>query len=388
MINLKELGRKAKTLARMVRRPRRIVDYVGLRVAFRMRWAKVPFLPTRLDIEPNNNCNLSCAHCQVTQWSKDTIHLGPERFEKIIDQFPGLTSIKLQGMGEPLLNKMLVEMLRIAEARDISAQFTTNGTVYTKKIADALASLRNTFVQVSIDGATADVFEDIRAGSKFAKVVENVRDMTARRAGSVATRVTVWTVMTQRNLHEIPDIVRLVKSLGVEHMSIQTFLGDWGKESMKAFVDPVRVDPESAAVRAKVQEAVAVAEEEGIALEVVGTNFFDKDRPCIWPWHSAYISSTGDVVPCCVLADSDTMKMGNLFDRPFKEIWNGPAYQTLRDQIARHDPPPACRACYRDVAPVMVAAEAPAAASEPAPEETLVQIRLKPREAAAPAETD
>ena len=54
-------------------------------------------------------------HCQVTHWTRKTTRLTTERFILILRQLPMLRQIKLQGMGEPLLNRHLIEMLEEEE---------------------------------------------------------------------------------------------------------------------------------------------------------------------------------------------------------------------------------------------------------------------------------
>jgi sulfatase maturation enzyme AslB (radical SAM superfamily) len=57
-----------------------------------------------LDIEPTTKCNLDWKYCQVP-WSNRSTKvkdLSLNQFKWIIDQFPSLQFIKLQGMGEPL----------------------------------------------------------------------------------------------------------------------------------------------------------------------------------------------------------------------------------------------------------------------------------------------
>ena len=71
-------------------------------------------------------------------------------------------------------------------------------------------------------------------------------------------------------------------------------------------------------------------------------------KPCPWAWKSAYIAANGDVVPCCVIADSAVANMGNVFEQDFKDIWNSPGYQELRERISTHDLPDYCKHCYLD----------------------------------------
>ena len=63
----------------VIRSPRSGLDWVGTRVAYALRWKKVPFLPVAIDIEPNNTCNFKCTHCQVTYWDKKPAYFDRDR---------------------------------------------------------------------------------------------------------------------------------------------------------------------------------------------------------------------------------------------------------------------------------------------------------------------
>ena len=62
-----------------------------------------------------------------------------------------LRQIKLQGMGEPLLNRHLIEMLEEGEMGGGAISIVTNGSVYTENIAQRLSSLRGTTITISMD---------------------------------------------------------------------------------------------------------------------------------------------------------------------------------------------------------------------------------------------
>lgn len=99
-------------------------------------------LPATIDIEPNNNCNLRCEHCQVSHWTKDIRYLDIKSYRYILNQFPYLLSAKLQGMGEPFLNRQLPFMLKEGEERGISMLVFTNGTIYDEHLAKKLIQLK------------------------------------------------------------------------------------------------------------------------------------------------------------------------------------------------------------------------------------------------------
>jgi radical SAM protein with 4Fe4S-binding SPASM domain len=190
-------------------------------------------------------------------------------------------------------------------------------------------------------------------GGKFEKVCENVRRLVQVRGDARQPAIEIWTVVTQENVGELPDIVRLAKDLGVDAITFQLFVSDWGKAEMKGYADAARVRTDDAHVEALVGQAQHVAAVLGMPLTVHRANFLSREKPCRWPWTSAYVASNGDVVPCCVVADSDTVRMGNVFEQPFDEIWNGPAYHRLREQIRSHQLPSFCRNCYGEAPPAL-----------------------------------
>jgi radical SAM protein with 4Fe4S-binding SPASM domain len=328
--------------------PARLLNYLAVKLVYRLGFIRAPFLPVTLDIEPNNTCNFRCPHCQVPYWSKPASYLDEERFAKILRQLPHLVRIKLQGMGEPLLNKRLAGMLKLGEARGVSMSFFSNASVLADETAAALAGLNDTEITFSLDGASKETFEKIRAGGKFEKVIENIQRLVAARGAKREPVLSGWTLATRENIGELAGIVRLAGNIGLDRLTIQTFLSDWGKKDMKARTDARKVGQDSEALAAAVDEAERAAREIGLDLRISRNDYYTRRRKCVWPWTSAYVAANGDVVPCCVIADSDTAKMGNVFERDFAEIWNSPAYRELRKRIRNHDLPGYCRNCYLD----------------------------------------
>jgi radical SAM protein with 4Fe4S-binding SPASM domain len=332
----------------ILRHPLRALSWVGTKLAYDLRWKKVPFLPILIDIEPNNTCNFQCSHCQVTYWDKKPAYFTRETFVKVLDQIPSLMRVKLQGMGEPLLNKDFISMLQAGEARGIRMFFNTNGSINDPTKARQLAQLQRTHITYSLDGATEETFSKMRQGSRFDRIIENIQMMTGERERGSNLVMSAWTVVTQKNIRELSKIVRLAKQLGLDLITIQPHLTNWGKEEMLARTDDIQVANEPETFAAELAAAKSVATEVGIELSVNESNRFCRDKPCPWVWKTTYIAANGDVVPCSIIADSNVVKMGNVFEQDFQEIWNGEAYQTLRERIATHDLPDHCKHCYKD----------------------------------------
>src|SRR3989338_1927463 len=78
--------------------------------------AKVNYLPPCLFIEITNRCNLSCSTCplgtELAYKGYNKADISFEQFKKIINEIPSLIYVTLQGIGEPLLNKDVIKMIK------------------------------------------------------------------------------------------------------------------------------------------------------------------------------------------------------------------------------------------------------------------------------------
>jgi radical SAM protein with 4Fe4S-binding SPASM domain len=70
---------------------------------------------------------------------------------------------------------------------------------------------------------------------------------------------------------------------------------------------------------------------------------------CLRPWTTAYITANGNCLPCCISPfatnDYESLILGNLFERPFRDIWNDPLYQKFRTDLLSDHPNRACSNC-------------------------------------------
>jgi radical SAM protein with 4Fe4S-binding SPASM domain len=76
-------------------------------------------------------------------------------------------------------------------------------------------------------------------------------------------------------------------------------------------------------------------------------------RTCMRPWKLTYVTSNGNVLPCCVApfttAPYRSIVLGNVTQQPIAEVWNGERYQSWRKALLSDtDPPAACLGCGAD----------------------------------------
>jgi radical SAM protein with 4Fe4S-binding SPASM domain len=322
----------------------------------------VPPLPRHLQLEVTSACNLACAMCLVSYRPAVNRAEGAmpmELFRRLVDGNPELARLTLQGLGEPLLQPHLFDMVAYAKERGIEVGFNSNAQLLTRPRADRLVALGLDWLHVSLDGATADTYEGIRARSDFSRVGRNLRGLqdAKRQAGATKPSVQVVFVAMRRNLQELPDLVRLVSSWGVDEVHVQGLSHDFADTDPAGSYAGIRqfAQAESLAHAEPdlVADVFARAREEarrcGVRLRLPGRDGPPRREPgqpgCSWPWDAAYVTSSGTVQPCCMVMGDDRVAMGNLAEADLADIWSGQAYADFRAALTTDTPPAVCAGC-------------------------------------------
>src|SRR3569833_2706671 len=200
-----------------------------------VRTAKLDYLPIKLDIENVSRCNFRCTMCQVSDWHKGTRakDLSLDSFKRLIDEQYGLVEIKLQGMGEPLLQRDdFFAMVRYARAQHIWVRTTTNASLlHLRHIYQKLVDADPNEIKISIDGATRETIEGIRRQSDFEQVVENCITINKYCREKHVRRTKMWVVVQKQNVHEAHQLLDLAHRAGFEDLVYSIDLNFWGQQS-------------------------------------------------------------------------------------------------------------------------------------------------------------
>jgi radical SAM protein with 4Fe4S-binding SPASM domain len=325
---------------------------------------EAPPLPEHLQVEVSGACNLRCRMCLVRYApavGRREGALDYEDFLALVDSLPELRRLTLQGLGEPLLSPHLLDMIRYAAARGVHVGFNTNGVLLTRGVARALVAAGTGHVHVSLDGATAATYEDVRHGTElaprpgqFERVVANLRGLLAARGERRRPRVVIVFVAMRRNVGELEALVDLAADLGVDEVWVQNLSHVFSDTDPAGRYDAIRRYAESealfadaetaAAARAVFARAASRAREHRLKLRLPELEQ-SASGSCSWPWEGAYVTHRGHVQPCCMVMGSDRATLGRLAERPFTEIWHGEAYRRFRRALLSNHPPDVCAGC-------------------------------------------
>ncbi|MFO0982666.1 MAG: radical SAM protein [Planctomycetota bacterium] len=290
----------------------------------------LPF-PTRLQIETTAKCNFRCGSCMHSFEGYDRRnlgHLSRDRFRHVLEEIPGLKEMELQGVGEPFLNPDAVDIIRLATLRQIHVHTFTNGSMLTPDLCDRIIASYLHSLTISVDGGTPETYAALRPGGKLEQTIDNVRHMIAakRRAGTSHPYLNFMVVVSQRNVREIPLILDLARELSdIRNVSFTKL----------SFL----LAPEWQDLRIPDQQAHELVQRYGNEWNGLGIQFYFADmsteerRACWWPRQWVYISVEGYVTPCCNFHDPRQFNLGNIFMRPFVDIWHGEAYRQFRSRL-------------------------------------------------------
>lgn len=310
--------------------------------------ADVDYLPVKLDIENVSRCNFACTMCAVSTWPKGqrAPDMSLESFKRLIDEQYGLIEIKLNGLGEALMQgDVYFEMIQYARAKRIWVRMTTNAS---------LLHLRNNYrklidsgvneIDISIDGADAQTFEGIRIQSDFSQVAANCGLLNAYAASVGKPSAKMWTLVQKANHHRLDRHVDLAARLGFRHMVFSVQMHGWGNEKLAERNRSEMVD-----MTVKQAEfLVAVGRTQGVRVSFWDVNEkFEpvKGKRCPWPFERAVVTSDLRTVPCCMIGDPDAYEIGK--GMTFLESWNSEEYVAFRKAHLDGSIPTICQGCYK-----------------------------------------
>jgi putative metalloenzyme radical SAM/SPASM domain maturase len=222
----------------------------------------------KLNIEVTTRCNLSCAMCVRKVWREDSGDMSLQTFRALTPAFPEIETINLIGIGEPLLNENIIEMIRLGKEQlpeNGTFSLTTNGTLIDRNTASKLVSSGLDYIVVSVDGASPETFAGIRKGARLEDVLNGIRflNQTKKEVKSRKPVLGLEFVAMKRNIEELPQLVELAAEHGISFTIVSNLLPH--TEEMK---NEILYDFNSDEAIHLFEEAEAKAKQRSIALSL------------------------------------------------------------------------------------------------------------------------
>ena len=304
------------------------------------------FEPKWIAWETTRRCNLKCVHCRSSSELNIADHpdFSLDEAKEIIDNITSYASpvLVLSG-GEPLLRADIFDIAQYGTDKGLRMCLATNGTLVTEDTCIKIKETGIRMVSLSLDGATAATHDDFRnQKGAFEGTLGAIRLFNEHNIPFL-----VNSSFTVRNREEIPEIYRLVKSLGATawymFMIVPTGRGEdimdelipkdvydeileWHYETEKK-EDDLLMRPTCAPhyyriVRQKAKEEGESFERRSLQFSTGGS------KGCLAGQLICLIDVDGQVLPCSYFPKS----AGNIKQDSFKTIWeDSKLFHELRD---------------------------------------------------------
>jgi mycofactocin radical SAM maturase len=167
--------------------------------------------PICLTWELTYACNLACVHCLSSSGRRDPRELSTAQCEAVIDEMQRMQVFYVNiGGGEPTVRPDFWHLISYATAHNVGVKFSTNGIKITPERARWLADSDYVDVQVSLDGATAEVNDAVRGTGSFATATRALQNLAD--AGFRDPKISV--VVTRHNVSQLDDFAALADRYG------------------------------------------------------------------------------------------------------------------------------------------------------------------------------
>ena len=280
--------------------------------------------PVNVTWEITLKCNLHCVHCLSAAGMPAENELTDLECRALVDQLTSIRVFQVNiGGGEPFIRAGFPDLLSYCHEKGLVTCVSTNGMLVDDALARRLSRLKMFYLQISLDGATADVNDPVRGEGTYQKILA-AADCLARHG----VRFSINTVLTRTNYSQLDDLRKIAGGYGAE-LRVSRF-----RPSGRAKGSRELLGPEKWQLEAFSQWL------EGHDLVRTGDSFF-----CLTSEHrrrkgldmcgaakmTCCISPTGDVYPCAFLQEPPFLA-GNLREAPFKTLWNrAPVFKELRN---------------------------------------------------------
>lgn len=308
-----------------------------------------------LQVESAIACNLRCVMCpwrEITKNSQNSGLMSQNVWDAIRPHLPQVQSIDFTGGGEPLLQPQLADWIAESKAAGCQTGFLSNGLLLKKDLLERILTAGLDWICISMDGATADMYEEIRVGSSFDRVCENVSNIATLRSGKIP-KTMINFVLMDINHHQAEEIVRLAAKLSVDQVNFKqcdVIRGDAGKGH--GLFGP----KETRQIR-RLRKILGKARRLARKLDILTTAFaFTPEEQAVCeqdPRNSMFVRYDGSVAPCINLAiggpttflgkdvDMPSAHYGQLPQDDLLDLWNSDTCKFYRQRfehrVEKHD---------------------------------------------------
>lgn len=263
--------------------------------------------PFTLFVSPTQVCNFKCFYCTHSKNEEELKkiefkrhHMSEEMFKKIADdaiQFKGsLKRVLFTGLGEPLANPHLPEMIKYMKDRNIAQgyEIITNAYLLSHEMTDKLIDAGLTFLRISIQGLTEKKYKEISGVDiSYKRLLDNIKYFYEKK-GNCKLYIKIMDACFDED------------------------------ESEKDFYDVFGDMCDSIYIEHLVKAQPSMMDDYSEKVESVRTFYGDTSQyrdVCPYAFYSLQIDVDGNTFPCPPLGFPEDFSLGNVMEENVYDIW-------------------------------------------------------------------
>lgn len=303
--------------------------------------------PYGLVLQLTSNCNLRCQHCFFcgdTQAYNPVNDLSEKEILEHLKYFVEEVNIQYCNItgGEIFTSPSIFKILEYLKSKNVIVELLTNATLITEKTAERLSKVLNhktDSIQISLEGATEKINDEIRGKGVFQKVIHNVKYLTDRNLNVVLS----FTV-NSKNADQLEDIYDLCKSLKVSQINVGRFqLYNIDQKYLKPNSDEIFINLAKSIRKFQNDKKVKIRArcikpfdflnyETGIRLldeKLAKENPVIPENLYCHPRHEVLSLFANGDISLCYGCEGKDLSIGNLKEESFNEIWTNRFSKTI-----------------------------------------------------------
>ena len=316
-----------------------------------------------------------------------------DQFRRIgIESLPHMLNVRAFGFGEPTIHPHFREILHFLSEQEVAVSFFTNGSRMTPELADHIVSCGAIEVALSMSGSTAEEYENAYIGGDFGQVLRAIRCLANAKAKCKKKypRVLVNSLSYLHHLERFDSFVKLVADEGANVIRMSSLIEfekipalrnhshTFGSPHLRdvyeraqeiahergvelwipdSLLQPATRDLPATPIT-EIKRLANKMNFEGVAYRPAAVGDFVpasatlaeaeqrlENQPannpnllCPEPFRMMYWAQSGRVYPCCHWKPTATA-LGDVKDASLKEVFQGPAYRSLREGVSKNSYP-------------------------------------------------
>jgi MoaA/NifB/PqqE/SkfB family radical SAM enzyme len=299
--------------------------------------------PFHIQLDLTNQCNFSCLNCRFHSPALK----GPKPIPASLDfnlilrlaeeLDPRQTrDITLVGSGEPLLYPGIIETVAIFKRKGFTISLYTNGSMLNSELSGALLRAGLDTLFISLWASSPEQYAANYPGSSlnnYFLVLENMQTISEmKKSRQLSKPMVYWQhPINRHNCSSLDVLAATVKRTGCDGISFSPLNTPWGKHKGSALAKS-SLDT----LKAELKDLSFRLDSTGLKHNIPGTLLCyalregDPADCCYAAWVRGRIHVDGSLSSC----RCQRIPFGNLHEKIFAELWNGPEIRHFRN-VAR-----------------------------------------------------